>query len=255
VIAVTGRQATALRRAAEKRAKGRGTKGNVAAYFQLVEGAVPKKTNSGSSCARHRLVRVVRGLRKAANINHKAMGRVVFAPGTRLARKHPRGAACYMMPSAPDPMERARSSGSLARRGQSMLHPNIRAIAMTGATPASALLELSTNADDTIRMPLLQQSRRDRLINTLHEAQAYLTDLEAGFEDHPNVAIEGSPNVDRAIAMGHNRTEVGGRTMWLPDLEHEEYMDAVNYANIAIGEWQSETAAEIRAVGIEYDDL
>jgi hypothetical protein len=131
VIAVTGRQATALRRAAEKRAKGRGTKGNVAAYFQLVEGAVPKKTNSGSSCARHRLVRVVRGLRKAANINHKAMGRVVFARGTRLARKHPRGVACYMMPSGGghDPMERAMSSGS-SHGPQRVVRPRVRTNAM-----------------------------------------------------------------------------------------------------------------------------
>jgi hypothetical protein len=107
-IAVTKEQSAALLAAAKRRAKNPKAKGAAAAYFKRVEGAVPQKTDTGSSCAGHRLVRVVRGLRERAGIKHKSLGKVHFAPKTKLARKHPRGVACFMKwkwtsPAAPEP--------------------------------------------------------------------------------------------------------------------------------------------------------
>jgi hypothetical protein len=108
VIAVTGKQAAALMRAATQWATRRGAKGGVDSYFYLIPGDVPAMTNTGSSCAGHRLVCVVRGLRTAAGINHKSMGRVVFAKGSDLSLRHPRGVSCYMTPpKGHDPMAKA----------------------------------------------------------------------------------------------------------------------------------------------------
>jgi hypothetical protein len=111
-IAVTKQQAVdllaaATRRAAKtqkrKRKGGRGGVHGAAAYFAHIEGNVPTKTNTGSACAGHQLVRVVRGLRKSAGITHKSMGRVKFKvhkAGDKnddgLAAAYPRGVACYM---------------------------------------------------------------------------------------------------------------------------------------------------------------
>jgi hypothetical protein len=95
-IAVTKDQAAALLAAAKKRAQTKNAKGVVADYFKHVPGAVPSVTDNETSCAGHQLVRVVCGLRERANITHKSLGNVLFAPGTKLARDHPRGVACFM---------------------------------------------------------------------------------------------------------------------------------------------------------------
>jgi hypothetical protein len=95
-IAVTSVQSAALLREAKKRAKKTKVQGGYATYFKHVRGAVPQWTDNKTSCAGHRLVRVVHGLRKCADIKHKSLGNVHFAPRTKLARKHPRGVACFM---------------------------------------------------------------------------------------------------------------------------------------------------------------
>jgi len=95
-IAVTQDQAKALLAEAKKRAKKTKVEGGYKAYFKHVRGAVPSVTDTGSSCAGHQLVHVVRGLRKCAGIVHKSQGNVLFASGTKLARRHPRGVACFM---------------------------------------------------------------------------------------------------------------------------------------------------------------
>jgi hypothetical protein len=96
-IAVTRVQAAALLAAAKKRAQRTRVSGGASAYMKRVKGNVPNVTNTGTSCARHLLVRVVCGLRVRAGITHKSRGKVIFKPGTKLARKHPRGVACFMM--------------------------------------------------------------------------------------------------------------------------------------------------------------
>ena len=98
-IAVTRVQAAALLAAAKKRAQRTRVSGGASAYMKRVKGNVPNVTNTGTSCARHLLVRVVRGLRGRAGITHKSRGKVIFKPGTKLARKHPRGVACYAPPT------------------------------------------------------------------------------------------------------------------------------------------------------------
>jgi hypothetical protein len=95
-IAVTQDQAKALLAEAKRRAKRTKVEGGYKTYFKRVRGKVPSETHTGSSCAGHRLVRVVCGLRKCAGIEHASMGRVLFKPKTKLARKHPIGVACYM---------------------------------------------------------------------------------------------------------------------------------------------------------------
>jgi hypothetical protein len=95
VIAVTPNQAAALLAEAKKRAKRTHVGGGYQRYFKRVPGAVPSVTHTGSSCAGHQLVCVVRGLRKCAGIKHASMGRVLFAPRNKLARRHPRGVACF----------------------------------------------------------------------------------------------------------------------------------------------------------------
>jgi hypothetical protein len=95
-IAVTKDQAKALLAEAKKRAKKTKVEGGYQAYFKHVRGAVPSVTDNKTSCADHRLVRVVCGLRECAGIVHKSLGKVHFAPRTALARKHPRGVACFM---------------------------------------------------------------------------------------------------------------------------------------------------------------
>jgi hypothetical protein len=95
-IAVTSVQSAALLREAKKRAKKTKVQGGYATYFKRVRGKVPQWTDNNTSCAGHRLVRVVCGLRGRANITHKSLGKVHFAPGTKLALKHPGGVACFM---------------------------------------------------------------------------------------------------------------------------------------------------------------
>jgi hypothetical protein len=119
-IAVTRIQAGVLLAAAKKRAKHTNVEGGYETYFKHVPGAVPSVTKTGSSCAGHQLVRVVRGLRKSAGITHKSMGRVKFKvhkAGDKndendendddgLAAQYPRGVACFMnvsRPAAPNP--------------------------------------------------------------------------------------------------------------------------------------------------------
>jgi hypothetical protein len=100
-IAVTKDQAKALLAEAKKRAKKTKVDGGYQKYFKHVRGAVPSVTDNKTSCADHRLVRVVCGLRERAGIKHKSRGNVLFAPGTKLARKHPRGVACFMKWTTP----------------------------------------------------------------------------------------------------------------------------------------------------------
>jgi hypothetical protein len=113
-IAVTKDQAKALLAEAKKRAKKTKVEGGYKAYFKHVRGAVPIVTHTGSSCAGHQLVSVVCGLRKCAGITHKSQGNVLFASGTKLARSHPRGVACYMKwttpPAAPETIARRRQA-------------------------------------------------------------------------------------------------------------------------------------------------
>jgi len=106
-IAVTEDQTIRLRTAAKRRClrsrskpkKTKTTKKKLEDYFKLLPGTVPDETDADTSCANHRLVRVARGLRKAAGMVHESLGRVHFARGTNLAKKHPRGVACFMRPS------------------------------------------------------------------------------------------------------------------------------------------------------------
>jgi hypothetical protein len=98
-IAVTQDQTKALLAEAKRRAKRTKVEGGYKKYFKHVRGKVPSETDNKTSCAGHRLVRVVCGLRKCAGIVHKSRGNVHFAPRTKLARDHPRGVACFMEPS------------------------------------------------------------------------------------------------------------------------------------------------------------
>jgi hypothetical protein len=95
-IAVTQDQAKALLAEAKKRAKRTKVEGGYKMYFKHVRGKVPSETDNKTSCAGHRLVRVVCGLRECAGIVHKSQGNVHFAPRTKLARDHPKGVACFM---------------------------------------------------------------------------------------------------------------------------------------------------------------
>jgi hypothetical protein len=165
-IAVTKQQAVdllaaATRRAAKtqkrKRKGGRGGVHGAAAYFAHIEGNVPTKTNTGSACAGHQLVRVVRGLRKSAGITHKSMGRVkfkVYKGGDKdddgLAAAYPRGVACYMKwrpgvlaPSAPS-MNAGRPSvipRATIPRSKMLINPRRRAAAL--GAPRVGLAELT----------------------------------------------------------------------------------------------------------------
>jgi hypothetical protein len=92
-IAVTKSQAAALEAAAQRRLQHPNTKGVLAFYFMRptvdpANAAVLKKAN-------RQLVRVVRGLRKAAGIVPKTHGKVKFAPATTLQSQHPRGVASF----------------------------------------------------------------------------------------------------------------------------------------------------------------
>jgi hypothetical protein len=98
-IAVTQDQAKALLAEAKRRAKKTKVEGGYETYFKRVRGKVPSETDNKTSCAGHRLVRVVCGLRERAGIVHKSQGKVRFALRTKLAREHPRGVACFMEPS------------------------------------------------------------------------------------------------------------------------------------------------------------
>jgi hypothetical protein len=98
-IAVTQDQIKALLAEAKRRAKKTKVEGGYKAYFRRVRGKVPSETDNKTSCAGHKLVRVVCGLRERAGIVHKSQGKVHFAPKTKLARDHPRGVACFMEPS------------------------------------------------------------------------------------------------------------------------------------------------------------
>ena len=99
-IAVTKDQAKRLHSAAKvKRAMTRTKpKPKMEEYFKFVKGKVPAMTDSKTSCADHRLVRVACGLREDAGITHKSRGNVRFKQGTALAKKHPGGVRCYAPP-------------------------------------------------------------------------------------------------------------------------------------------------------------
>jgi len=99
-IAVTKDQAKRLHSAAKvKRAMTRTKpKPKMEEYFKFVKGKVPAMTDSKTSCADHRLVRVACGLREKADITHKSRGNVRFKQGTALAKKHPMGVRCYAPP-------------------------------------------------------------------------------------------------------------------------------------------------------------
>jgi len=102
-IAVTEKQAAALRAAARVRlkcARSRGAKHlTFGDYFKCVRGKVPNRTDAGTTCAEHRLVRVACGLRQKAHITHKAKGNVHFKKGTALAKAYPIGVRCYAPPT------------------------------------------------------------------------------------------------------------------------------------------------------------
>jgi len=102
-IAVTDKQAAALRAAARVRlkcARSRGAKHlTFGDYFKGVRGKVPNRTDADTTCAEHRLVRVACGLRQKAHITHKAKGNVHFKKGTALAKAHPVGVRCYAPPA------------------------------------------------------------------------------------------------------------------------------------------------------------
>jgi hypothetical protein len=99
-IAVTKDQAKRLHSAAKvKRAMTRTKpKPKMGEYFKFLKGKVPAMTDSKTSCADHRLVRVACGLREKADITHKSRGNVRFKQGTALAKKHPMGVRCYAPP-------------------------------------------------------------------------------------------------------------------------------------------------------------
>jgi hypothetical protein len=107
-IAVTKSQAAALEAAAKRRANKPHTKGNFMDYFARF------RTNEETSAVLKnlQLVRVVRGLRKAAGIVPKTHGKVNFAPATMLQRLYPRGVASFGPQRVPQ-MERLHNSTKL----------------------------------------------------------------------------------------------------------------------------------------------
>jgi hypothetical protein len=82
-------------------------------YFKFLKGKVPAMTDSKTSCADHRLVRVACGLREDAGITHKSRGNVRFKQGTALAKKHPGGVRCYAPPMTMAPSAYRKDLGDM----------------------------------------------------------------------------------------------------------------------------------------------